>query len=97
MSIGDTLTALAGEYVGSGAITAEVKTNLGPAFTIYSGDAGPSLADALGIKMALVVRRDGKPIASYGDPPATDPVLVLAYALALALAGALLVVVIRKL
>jgi hypothetical protein len=96
-SLRDSLLELAGTYASSGAITAELKTNLGPAVTIYAGGEDTGLLDALGIKAAVVVRRDGKVIASTGDPPATEPLVAVALAVALAIAAALLVMAVRKL
>jgi len=98
VSLGSTLETLAGGYLASGAVRVEVKTNLGPAFTVYSGSSGePGLADALGFKAAVVIRgRDGQPLASYGEPPATEPLLVIAYALAFAIVAAAVVAVIRR-
>lgn len=95
--IADTLRSAAGDYLASGAVRLEVKTNLGPPITLYDGGDSQSLAGALGVKAALVVRRsDGSVIASYGEPPATDPVLIATWAVALAAIGALLVLVIRR-
>lgn len=94
--LADTLQALAGEYLASGAVTAEVKTNLGPAVTVYSGAGGFSLTDALGIQAAIVIRKDGEPIATYGEPPATNVVLAVAYAAALVIVAAAVVKLIRE-
>lgn len=95
MALSESLQKLAGEYLSSGAITAEVKTNLGPAVTVYSGGGGFSLADALGIKAAIVIRKDGEPIASYGVPPATEPVLVVLLAVTAIAAGVVLFKLVR--
>ena len=95
-SVRDVVLELAGAYASSGAITAELKTNLGPAVTIYAG-GGPGLLDRLGIKAAVVVKRDGVPIASTGDPPETEPLTAAALVAAVLIVAALLVVGVRKL
>lgn len=92
----DTLLELAGAYATSGAITAELKTNLGPPITIYSGSGGPGILDALGIKAAVIVKRDGQTIATTGDAPATEPLVIAALALLAALVVALLIVAVRR-
>ena len=95
----NTVLELAGAYATSGAITAEVKTNLGPAFTIYSGagDGRPGLLELLGVKASLTIYRDGTPVAGYGEPPATEPLVAAALVAVLAIAGALLVLAVRRL
>ena len=95
----DELTEIAGEYVRQGGVLAFVKTNLGPEIPIYSGTptGERGLLDALGIQAALIIRnRDGRVLASYGDPPATNPFLVTAFAIGATVAVLVAVKVIRK-
>lgn len=81
MSLLDQLGALASDYAGS--LRVSVKTNLGPEITVTGQGSG--LADALGLKAAVIIRdAHGRRVAGYGDPPATDPVRV---AVLVALAG----------
>jgi hypothetical protein len=71
--LGADLLGIAREAVSSGGVRVYVKTNLGPEVRV-SGSDGRGLADALGIRAAVVVRdRDGRKIAGYGEYPATDP------------------------
>lgn len=88
----DWLTTAANSVAGQ--IRVSVKTNLGPAFTVYDGAAeGPGLAAALGLKMAFTVHGpDGNAIATYGTPPPTEPARVV---LVLALLAGLAFVLIR--
>lgn len=93
-SLGSQLGALAGDIVRSGGVRVYVKTNLGPEVAVTgTGNAQRGLLDLLGLKAAVVVRdRDGRRIAGYGDPPATDPFRV---ALLVTVAGALGFVLLR--
>lgn len=97
-SLQNLLSSAAGNYLASSGLRAEIKTNLGPPVTIYNATpSGFSIADALGIQAALVVRdANGNVLASYGDPPATDPVLVSALALAFLATAVLLYKLIRR-
>lgn len=65
----------------TGGLQVSVKTNLGPEFDIWDGRAGGgSLAQALGIRGAIIVRdRNGTPIFVHGEVPKTN--LLLAGAL----------------
>jgi hypothetical protein len=81
-------------------LTVQVKTNLGPAFTLGgisqppgnntglgSTPSTPGLLDNLGIKFSATISdAAGNTIATVGSPPDTDPVLVTAY---LALLGSI--------
>lgn len=77
-----------GELAGQalrGGLKVSVKTNLGPELAV-SGQ-GRGLAEALGIKAAVIVRdRDGRQLVTYGTPPATEPLRVALLAI---IAGAL--------
>lgn len=81
----------ASNVVGSvlSGVQLQVKTNLGPPFLVgglYTDNSGssPGLLSALGFKYSVtVLGADGKPITTIGDPPATDPVIICAYAAAL--------------
>lgn len=82
----EALGQLAGELLESGGVQVWVKTNLGPPLRV-AGGAGGGLADALGLKAAvLVTDRQGRKLASYGTPPPTEPMRV---ALLIAVAGVL--------
>lgn len=75
--------------LGLDGISVAVKTNYGPAVTVYRdeppdgtggepGDRGV-LEELLGFKAALIVRdRDGRTIYTSGDVPATEPARVAA-------------------
>lgn len=100
MSLLDVLTDAASR---AGATVAQrvrvvVKTNLGPGITVYdgaAGDAGPGLASALGLKGALTVYGPNDNVLYQTAPaPPTEP---LKAALALLLAGVLLLLILRGL
>lgn len=86
----DILAGAVSDYAGALRVT--VKTNLGPAFTIYDGRAqGPGFASMVGLKASFTVHGpDGQPIATYGEPPPTEPLRV-ACVLALIALGAFVV------
>jgi hypothetical protein len=79
-------------------IDIRVKTNLGPEFSLGGLAKAPpdpsqpppppsptGLLDLVGVKFsARVVDASGSTLTQIGDPPATNPVLVAAYVLALA-------------
>ncbi len=89
MNLRELVSDFAGDAFGSGAVQVAVKTNLGPELPIGQGSG---LADALGIKAAVIVRdRQGRVVYTHGTPPETNPVLVGVLGAAVALAGFLLV------
>lgn len=79
-------------------VRVEVKTNLGPGITVYDGaaeDAGPGLAAALGLKGSVTVYgTNDNVLYQTAPPPPTEP---LKAALALLLAGVVLVLILRGL
>lgn len=85
------VSGIAADYVRTGGVRVSVKTNLGPEIPVYSGSGG-SGSNLLGIKAGVIVRnRDGGVIATYGDPPATDPIRVAMLVLVVTLLGIALV------
>jgi len=84
----DALGATVANVAGSVRIVA--KSNLGPAVTLYDGqaaDAGPGLLEALGIRASVTVYgANGAVLYQTAPEPATDPVRAGA---ALLLAGGL--------
>lgn len=84
----DGLLGVAGEYVSQG-VRISVKTNFGPEISLGRasfgdgatsdpGGGGFSLGALIGVKAAVIVRdADGREIATYGEPPPTDPVRVV--------------------
>ena len=72
-------------------VRVRLKTNLGPAVTVYDADAPPP-SFPLRLRAGVIIEdREGRRIASAGGWPATDWPLVIALG-ALALGGAALVV-----
>lgn len=79
-------------------VDVRVKTNLGPEFSLGGlatapvdpsqppvAQSPPGLLDVLGLKYsARLVDATGSTITQVGDPPATNPVLVVVYVVAIA-------------
>lgn len=88
------LIDLAGDIVRSGGVRVSVKTNLGPEIPVFNGTGqGGGIARALGLEAGVIVRdRNGRVIATHGDPPPTEPLKVAAL---LALVSLLSFVLIR--
>ncbi len=100
---------IANQYVQQG-ITVSVKTNYGPPIQVYQGAAdgssggssggsggggGGVVSKLIGLKAAIIVQdASGNVLATYGTPPATDPVRV---AVLLALVAGLGYIIIRGL
>lgn len=92
--IGNALAGYAGRALDSGAVVISVKTNLGPEIPVTGGGGG-GLADALGIRAAVIIRnKSGRQLAATGDPPATEPLRVALFVL---VAGALGLLLLRGL
>lgn len=85
--LGD-VVELAGEYT-RGRLRVSVKTNYGPELPVFgaslsrgqgggvSGADGFSLSRLLGFRAAVIVRdASGRTLATYGEPPATEPLRV---------------------
>jgi hypothetical protein len=78
-------------------VRVQVRTNILPAITVYSGNAGQDsqgsgLAKLLGIKAGLVVTgADGRQLLSVGQPSSLDP--IRAGLLLLAVGGLVFVIV----
>lgn len=88
----DQVIDLAGDYVNSGGLRVSVKTNLGPAIPVYSGQRQGGLAAMLGLKAGVIVTdRNGKEVARYGAPPPTEPIKVILVAVLVGLLGLALV------
>lgn len=103
MAANEYLTRVAtelGSIVGEAAaqnFAVAVKTNIAPELTIYRPSSGPSLLEFLGIEYAIVVRdKQGRVVATYGEPPATDPVIAAAFAAVLVIGALAVVRVIRR-
>ena len=91
-TIAEEVIDLAGDYVRGGGLRVSVKTNLGPELPVYNGGSSGGLIDLLGIKAGVIVRgKDGGVIASYGDPPPTEPIKVVLLALVVGLIGIALI------
>lgn len=89
----DDLGELASDALSSSSVRVAVKTNLGPEFEVAGGESdGGGLARALGIKAAVIVRdRSGRELFRYGDPPPTNPALVVVLLAVVAVLGFVLV------
>lgn len=103
----DEVLGIADDYVRSGGVRINVKTNLGPEFTVAtssitsgggatgSGGGGSSsdgLLGLLGVRAAVIVRdRSGHRLATYGEVPATQPWRVAALVGVVALVTVLIV------
>jgi hypothetical protein len=85
------LVAAGGAYA-SGGLQLQVKTNYGPAVTLYNEAGAPSMTGSavrslLGLDGGVrILDASGNVVAQFGDWPATDPVRV---AVALGVAAAL--------
>ena len=93
-SVAEELIGIAGDYVRGGGVRVSVKTNFGPELPVYDsgGAAGGGIAGVLGFKAGVIVRsKDGAVLATYGDPPPTEPLKVVALLALLALLGFVLI------
>ena len=101
----DSALGLARGYVRGGGIVVAVKTNYGPELPLFraalgragagQGEAGEGggLGALVGLKAAVIVRDGhGATLATYGDPPPTEPLRAIAAAL---LAGGLVFLILR--
>lgn len=101
----DDVLGFARDFAGA-RVSINVKTNLGPELAVGEATLGPSssnsgsgapggFAGLLGLKAAVILRdANGRAVASFGDPPATD---VARVAILGALALVLLFVIVRGL
>jgi hypothetical protein len=80
----DAVIGLAGDVAGGGSVRVSVKTNLGPELEVATVDLGSSgggggqstggLSSLFGVKAAVILRNDaGATLATFGEPPATEP------------------------
>lgn len=100
----DDAFGLARGYVRGGGLVVAVKTNYGPELEIgratlaregerQGGTGGAGLGALVGLKAAVIVRDgQGATLATYGDPPPTEPLRAIAAAL---LAGGLVFLILR--
>lgn len=100
----DDAFSLARGYVRGGGLVVAVKTNYGPEIELgratlargsdsQGGEGGAGLGALVGLKAAVIVRDGhGATLATYGDPPPTEPLRALAAAL---LAGGLIFLILR--
>lgn len=100
----DTVFNLARGYVRGAGVVVSVKTNYGPELALFRAalarssegqgeGSGGGLGSLVGLKAAVIVRDGhGATLATYGDPPATEPLRALAAAL---LAGGVIFLILR--
>lgn len=89
-SVASELGSVATEAASQFRVSAATSVTPGE-LTVYAPSSGPSLLEWLGIDYALIVRApDGRVVATYGDPPAFNP--VAAATLAAVVLGAVLLV-----
>ena len=82
---------IAGDYLRSGGIRVNVKTNLGPELTVYDGKPKRGGLGSFVRAQVIVRQADGDAIATYGEPAPTEPLKVIALVAAVSLIGLVLI------